>query len=47
MSESSTTVIVAGRSSGSVMCRKVFHAPAPSTFAASKYSCGIATMPAM
>ena len=42
-----TTVTVAGRSRGRVMCRKLFHAPAPSTFAASKYSWGIATMPAM
>ena len=41
------TVAVAGRTSGRVMCRKFFQAPAPSTFAASKYSCGIATMPAM
>ncbi|MDF2581282.1 MAG: hypothetical protein K0S49_2861 [Microbacterium sp.] len=47
MSESSTTVPVAGVTSGSVMLRKTFHAPAPSTRAASKYSWGMATMPAM
>ena len=39
--------ILQRRRSGSVMCRKVLHALAPSTFDASKYSCGMATMPAM
>ena len=36
---------VAGRVSGRVIERKIFQLLAPSTLAASKYSCGIATMP--
>ena len=35
MSDSSTTVAVAGRTRGRVMCQKFFHDPAPSTLAAS------------
>ena len=38
---------VAGRASGRTMCRKLANELAPSTLAASKYSCGIETMPAM
>ena len=41
------TVAVARRTSGRVMLRKIDQAPAPSIRAASKYSFGIATMPAM
>ena len=41
------TVAVAPRESGIVIVRKVFQGPAPSILAASKYSCGMATMPAM
>ncbi len=41
------TVAIAGRASGSVMRVKIDTGPAPSTRAASKYSVGIAAMPAM
>jgi hypothetical protein len=41
------TVAVAGRDSGRMMCRKLANLPAPSTLAASKYSCGMDTIPAM
>ena len=41
------TVAIAGRVSGSVMFLKIDAEPAPSTRAASKYSAGIAAMPAM
>jgi len=41
------TVLVAGKLSGRMMWRNICHELAPSTRAASKYSFGMAAMPAM
>ncbi len=47
ISDRMTTVTVAGLHNGSRTCQKAANRPAPSTVAASKYSRGIDTIPAM
>jgi hypothetical protein len=47
ISDSRMTVTVAGRASGRMIRRKLSQALAPSILAASKYSAGMDTMPAI